>query len=46
MNYKAIALAGAFTAFITSTMLPVVQIWVPFTIIAMLAVYAAQKVTA
>ena len=45
MNYKAIALAGAFTAFISSAMLPAVQIWVPFTIIAMLAVYAAQKVT-
>lgn len=46
MNYKAIALAGAFTAFISSQTLPVVQIWVPVTIIAMIAVFAAQKVKA
>lgn len=46
MNYKAIALAGAFTAWITAEAVPVIQIWLPVTIIAMLAVYAAQKVTA
>lgn len=45
MNYKAIALAGAFTAFISSATVPAIQIWLPCTIIAMLAVYAAQKVT-
>ena len=46
MNYKAIALAGAFTAFISSQMLPVVQIWVPATLIVMGALFVAQKVTA
>lgn len=46
MNYKAIALAGAFTAFISSAMLPVVQIWLPATLIVMGALFVAQKVTA
>ncbi|MBR2551433.1 MAG: hypothetical protein IKF05_00370 [Erysipelotrichaceae bacterium] len=46
MNYKAILLAGAFTAFISSQTLPVVQIWVPVTLIVMALLFVAQKVTA
>ena len=46
MNYKAILLAGAFTAFISSHTLPVVQIWVPVTLIVMALLFVAQKVTA
>lgn len=46
MNYKAIALAGAFTAWILSETVPVVQIWAPAALIVMAALYVAQKVTA
>ena len=46
MNYKAIALAGAFTAWILSETLPVVQIWLPASIVVMVALFVAQKVTA
>ena len=46
MNYKAIALAGAFTAFITSSAIPVIQIWLPFSILAGAVLLVVQKVTA
>lgn len=46
MNYKAIALAGAFTAWILSETVPAVQIWAPAAIVAMLALFVAQKVKA
>lgn len=46
MNYKAIALAGAFTAFISSAAIPVIQIWLTMTIITMAVLFAVQKVTA
>lgn len=46
MNYKAILLAGAITAWILNEMIPVAQIWVPATLIVMGALFVAQKVTA
>lgn len=46
MNYKAILLAGAISAWILNEMIPVAQIWVPAVLIVMGALFVAQKVTA
>ena len=46
MNYKAILLTGAISAWILSEMLPVVQLWLPATLIVIGALFVAQKVTA
>ncbi len=46
MNLKSVLFAVAFTAFITSTAIPVVQIWLPFSILAGAMLLVAQKVTA
>jgi len=46
MNLKSVLLAVAFTAFITSSAIPVVQIWLPFSILAGVVLAIAQGVTA
>ena len=46
MNLKSVVLAVAFTAFITSSAIPVIQIWLPFSILAGAMLLVVQKVTA
>lgn len=46
MNLKSVLFAVAFTAFITSSAIPVVQIWLPFSILAGAVLLVVQKVTA
>ncbi|MBQ3321923.1 MAG: hypothetical protein IJH05_03650 [Firmicutes bacterium] len=44
MNLKSVLLAVAFTAFITSSVIPVIQIWLPFSIFAGAVLAIAQEV--
>lgn len=46
MNLKSVLFAVAFTAFITSSAIPVIQIWLPFSILTGAMLMIAQKVTA